>query len=278
MAKASAGGGRDYSSNEPGEANDPQTAEDAPKSPESEIQDKEVQLAQLKAAEKRLQDEIVRLTAHAANAKALDGQLTKAATDAAARAKKELSDFVTTGMKALDAATTTKIDDARKTAKAGIQKKSDAYDQAVKDREATQAAVAKKQGDVSDATKTYAAAKDVTARVKQATADLQALRQKVEALAKANQFVAAGFWLFELQEQLNRPDAPTLDGAGGKLSKAWLDLQAASIAAGTADDELTAANAKEAASKKALDDATKNRVDKILDALGATADPKTAAA
>ena len=36
MAKANPGGGKDYGSNEPGDAYDRQTAEDAPKDPEAE--------------------------------------------------------------------------------------------------------------------------------------------------------------------------------------------------------------------------------------------------
>ena len=278
MAKASAGGSKEYGSSGSGDAYDPQAAEDSPKAPETELQDKEIELAQMRAREKRLQDEILRLTQHAANSKALDAQLSAAAIEAATHAREELSTFVTSGMKALDAEMVKRIEEARNVSAETIKNSRVTYKQTVDYRIDKQAEVAKQQEALSEAMKRYAAAKEVTARVNKATADLLALRQKVEAKVKANEFAAAGFWLFELQQQLDDPKAPTFDKAAANLSKAWKELQDASKLAGDAADELTKANAKELTAKKALDDAEKNRIEKILETLGVTSVPKTAAA
>jgi hypothetical protein len=273
MAKANAGGGRDYGSSD---AYEPQAPEDGPKDPAADLQQMQVKLAQMKAAEKRLQDDIVRLTAHAVASKALDAQLTPEAIDAVTTSRAELTTFVASGMKALDTATAKTIRDERTKSDKAIEAADGAVTLAVADSKAKQAAAAESQKALSTAAKDYAMTTDVTARVKKATADLVALRQKVEALVRENRFGAAGFWLFELEQQLSA--APTLDKAQEAFATAWRKLEAASTDAGVKDDELTAATAKEAASKKALDDATKNRVAKTLENIELAARPKTASA
>ena len=272
MAKANPGV-KEYGSSD---AYEPQAPDEALKNPAADLQQMQVRLLQMKAAEKRLQDEIGRLTAHAAASKALDAQLTPEAMDAVATSRGDLSTFVAGAMKALDPAMAKTIRDERTKSDKAIDTAKAAVTLAIDDVTVKQAAALESHKALTTAAKDYAAATDVTARVKKATADLVAQRQKIEALVKENRFAAAGFWLLELDQQLQA--APTLDKAREALATAWQKLQAASIEAGTKDDELTAATAEEAAAKKALEDATKNQVAKTLERIELAVRPKTASA
>lgn len=276
MAKTNPSG-KEYSSGEASDSHDSQPPDDSPTlDPEAELQDKQIKLTQLKAAEKRLQDEIVRLTAHNVATKALEGSLSAAAGELVTTARNELRNYVDAGMKALDETTKSNIEKKRSAVDLDIEKAVTKYESALKDTVAKQKTVAAKQEALAAATDTYVKAKELPARVKQTSADLVTLRGTVESLVKSDKFVAAGFWLFELDKALT--GAETLTGGRAAISKAWQDLETASTEMGAAADALSEAVARQTAFKTALEDARKNRVAKILDALKEPAGSKVASA
>jgi len=280
MAKSSPGGSKDYGSNEPvppDEGYEPPGGDDAAKDPAGELKKKQLALTALKASEKRLQEEIARLTSHTTAFTALAGQLTDTAIGAVASARADLRKFVDSGKKALDPGTQKIIENEWGAAEAAIKSAVTSYQAKTDERKSRQAALADSQQKVTEAAAAYAAAKDVMARTSKASSELITLREKVEGHVKRDEFAAAGVWLFELDAQLAASPAPNKDKAIAAISDAWRALEKANQNLVTAEDALADATAAEADAKKTLEEAQKQRLVTILEAVNQSAKPASAA-